>query len=133
MKIPPQIPIYGHKIKGCKIPESAHMKTFFNTLRREYPEYAKACWHTRNEGKRTNEQIEREKAEGFLTGVSDIIIAGSPSFICELKSQQSSAKTSQEQIDFLLAAQSLGAFACIALGHEAAIEAFKDWLKLNKC
>lgn len=133
MKIPPQIKVYGHKIKGCKIPESAHMKTFFNTLRREYPEYAKACWHTRNEGKRTKEQIEREKAEGFLTGVSDIIIAGSPSFVCELKSQQTSAKVSQEQIDFLLAAQSLGAFCVIALGHEAAIEAFKDWLKLNKC
>lgn len=133
MKIPPSIPIYGAKIKGCKIPESAHMKTFFNTLRREYPEYAKACWHTRNEGKRNKDQMEREKSEGFLTGVSDIIIAGSPSFICELKSQQTSAKISDEQIDFLLAAQALGAYSCVCLGHKAAIEAFIHWQSLNKC
>ena len=128
--IPESIRIYGAPIKGCKVPESAHMVTFFNTLRREYPEYAKCCLHIRNEGKRTRQQIEREKAEGFLTGAADIILVGKPSFVCEMKSQSSSAKISQEQIEFLLAAQSLGAFACIALGHKAAIEAFKDWQKM---
>ena len=124
------IRIYGSQIKGCKIPESAHMITFFNTLRREYPEYAKCCLHIRNEGKRTRQQIEREKAEGFVTGAADIILVGNPSFVCEMKSQSPSAKISQEQIEFLLAAQSLGAFARIALGHKAAIEAFKDWQKM---
>ena len=124
------IRIYGSQIKGCKIPESAHMITFFNTLRREYPEYAKCCLHIRNEGKRTRQQIEREKAEGFVTGASDIILVASLSFVCEMKSQSPSAKISQEQIEFLLAAQSLGAFVCIALGHKAAIEAFNDWQKM---
>jgi hypothetical protein len=47
-----------------------------------------------------------------------------------MKSQSPSAKISQEQIDFLLSAQSLGAFCCIALGHKAAIEAFNDWQKM---
>jgi len=133
MKIPSNIKIYGQKVKGCKIPESAHMITFFNTLRREYPEYAKCCLHIRNEGKRTRQQIEKEKAEGLVTGAADIILVGSPSLVCEMKSRSSSAKISQEQIDFLLSAQSLGAFVCIALGHEAAIEAFNDWRALNKC
>ena len=130
MKTPPQIPIYGKKIKGCKVPESAHMVTFFNTMRREYPEYSKCCLHIRNEGKRTRQQIEKEKAEGFVTGAADIILVGNPSFVCEMKSQSPSAKISQEQIDFLLSAQSLGAFSCIALGHKAAIEAFNDWQKM---
>jgi hypothetical protein len=48
-----------------------------------------------------------------------------------MKSQSSSAKISQEQIEFLLAAQRLGAFSCVALGHAGAIEAFNEWLKLN--
>ena len=61
--IPESIMIYGAPIKGCKVPESAHMITFFNTLRREYPEHAKCCLHIRNEGKRTRQQIEKEKAE----------------------------------------------------------------------
>ena len=107
------------------------MITFFNTLRRDYPEYAKSCWHTRNEGKRNKDQMEREKAEGFLTGVSDIILAGKITFVCEMKSQSKTAKISQEQIDFLLAAQNNGAFVCVALGHEAAIEAFNDWILIN--
>ena len=129
--IPESIRIYGAPIKGCKVPESAHMITFFNTLRREYPEYAKCCLHIRNEGKRTMQQIEKEKAEGFVTGAADIILVGNPSFVCEMKSQSPSAKISQEQIEFLLAAQRLGSFSCVALGHLGAIEAFNEWLKLN--
>ena len=131
MKIPAQIPIYGQKIKGCKVPESSHMITFLNTLRREYPEYAKCCLHIRNEGKRTRQQIEKEKAQGFVTGAADIILVGNPSFVCEMKSQSPSAKISKEQIEFLLSAQRLGAFSCVALGHVGAIEGFNEWLKLN--
>jgi len=129
--IPESIMIYGAPIKGCKVPESAHMITFFNTLRREYPEYAKCCLHIRNEGKRTRQQIEKEKAQGFVTGAADIILVGNPSFVCEMKSQSPSAKISKEQIEFLLSAQRLGAFSCVALGHAGAIEAFNEWIKLN--
>lgn len=127
MKIPPQIPVYGSPIKNCKIPESAHMITFFNTLRRYYPEYGAIALHIKNEGKRTQLQIEKDKAQGLVTGASDIIIPGCPSFVCEMKSQSKTAKISQEQINFLLAAQNNGAFICVALGHEAAIKAFLEW------
>lgn len=110
------------------------MTTFFNFLRRCHPDYAAVALHIRNEGKRTKQQIDREKlAGGFVKGASDIIIPAGISFVCEMKSQSPKATITEEQINFLLAAQSIGAFAVIALGHEAAIEAFKDWLKLNKC
>lgn len=133
MKIPPFMPVYGKPIKGCKIPEAAHMATFFNILRRDYPEHAKIALHVRNERQRTKYQIDKEKAQGgFVTGASDIIIIGCPSFVCELKSQSLRAKISDEQIDFLIAAQNNGAFVCIALGYEAAINAFLEWKCIDK-
>lgn len=109
-----------------------HMATFFNILRRDYPEYAKIALHVRNERQRTKYQIDKEKAQGgFVTGASDIIILGCPTFVCEMKSQSPRAKISDEQIKYLIAAQNNGAFACIALGYIAAIQAFNDWIKIN--
>lgn len=128
--IPESIMIYGAPIKGCKVPESAHMVTFFNQLRINHPEYAAICLHIFNEGKKTPQQVAREKLVGMIPGASDIILPGASTFVCEMKSQSPSAKISQEQIDFLLSAQSIGAFSCIALGHKAAIEAFNDWRKM---
>ena len=133
MKIPPSIPIYGQKIKGCKITEANHMTTFFNTLRREYPEYAAIALHIRNEGKRTKQQMDREKMQGgFVTGASDIVIPGNPAFVCEMKSQSPRAKVSEEQETFLKNCLSKGSFVCIALGHQAAMEAFLEWKACTK-
>jgi hypothetical protein len=126
------IPIYGTKLKGCKIPESAHMITFFNILRRDYPEYGNVAIHVRNEGKRTKQQIDKERIEGFVKGACDIIIVGNPALCIEMKSRATSAKVSPEQIQYLLAAQKLGAFVCVAYGFEAALEAFNDWKSLDK-
>ena len=135
MKIPPCIKVYGESVKGCKITEANHMATFFNTLRKDYPKYAAIALHIRNEGKRTHSQIVREKAlGGFVTGCADIIVPGNPSLVIEMKSRSKSAKISSEQITYLLNAQELGSVCCIALGHEAAMNAFNDWLQLvNKC
>lgn len=133
MKIPPNIPVYGKPIKSCKIPEAMHMATFFNILRRDYPEYAKIALHVRNERQRTKYQIDKEKAQGgFVTGASDIILPGNPTFVCEMKSQSPRAKISDEQIDFLIAAQNNGAFVCVALGYKAAINAFLEWKCIDK-
>lgn len=103
------------------------MGTFFNQLRINHPNYAEIALHIFNEGKKTPQQVEREKLVGMIPGASDIIIPGNPTFICEMKSQSPQAKIYQEQIDFLIAAQNNGAFVCIALGYEAAIKAFLDW------
>ena len=133
MKIPPEIPVYGTSIKGCKITESNHMTTFFNTLRREHPKYGAIAIHIRNEGKRTINQITKERYQGgWVKGCSDIVIPGMPSFVCEMKSQSPLAKITQDQISYLLAAKACGAFVCVALGYLAAMEAFNDWIKINK-
>ena len=64
----------------------------------------------------------------MTTGAPDIIIPGRRTFLCELKRRDhTKSKISDLQIKYLETAQSLGAFACIALGWEAAMEAFHEW------
>lgn len=129
MKLPANLPLFGTTDKNDTASESQHAITFFNKLRREYPEYGAIATHIRNEGKRTNAQVQKQKAEGMTTGAADIIIPCNPPFVCELKSRSPRAKITQEQIDYLLQAHELGAFACVALGYEAAFEAFLQCIK----
>ena len=131
LKIPPEIPVFGEVVKGCKVSETMHMVTFFNTLRREYPQYGGICIHVRNEGKRTQHQIDKERASGLVTGCCDIILPGNPTLCIELKSQSPSAKISPEQIAYLLAAQAAGAYSCIALGYTGAMLAFNAWRQIS--
>lgn len=131
MKIPDSISVYGCKVPGCKISESHHLITFFNILRKDYPDFAAIALHIRNEGNRTYYQTAKHKMEGMVTGACDIILPGNPSFCCELKSQASSSRISKEQINYLVAAKKNGSFVCIAYGWEAAIQAFQSWLKLQ--
>ena len=130
MKIPKEIKVYGSTNSGVVPSESIEMITFFNKLRREHPEYAAIAFHCRNEGKRTLQQTQKQKAEGLTVGVPDIIIPCNPPFVCELKSRSPRATITQEQIDYLLQAQELGAFVCVALGYEGAMEAFKKCVHL---
>lgn len=115
---------YGGQYRGPCPVESAEQKTVINYIREICPNVI----HPRNEGKRTHKQAAREKAEGLTTGASDIIIPGSPSFVCELKRKdKTKSKITDEQIKFLTESQELGSWVCIAYGHEAAIEAFNVW------
>ncbi len=139
MKIPPQIPIYGDPTYRGKCPkESAEQMTFISWVRRTYPDsHGITIFHAKNEGKLVNGQftaISKDRAMGMAIGCADIHNHGNPSLCMELKRKDHTKSTiSEDQVKYLLAAQSLGAFTAIALGHEAAIEAFKDWLVLNKC
>lgn len=119
--------IFGAREKGRWPKESADQITFFNWLEREHPEYSAVALHVRNEGNKTIEQVMRQKAEGMRTGAADIIICGSPAFVCELKSKNKSAKISEAQESFLNSAHNIGAFACVVYGHAAAKEAFLLW------
>lgn len=84
--------------------------------------------HPRNEGKRHHVQVAREKAEGMTPGASDIIIPGAPSFVCELKRKDhTKSRWQAEQEEYLQACRQAGAFVCVALGWEAALEAFNNW------
>jgi hypothetical protein len=131
MIFPDFLPVYGDKKyrnKKCPV-ESAEQITFFNTLRREYPELAIIAIHPRNEGKRTVQQTQRQKAEGMTTGASDIIIPTLRPFICELKRQDHTlCHWEPNQLEYLETAKKHGAFVCVALGYEAALEALKVWI-----
>ena len=132
MKFPISIKVYGdqkHRDKKCP-PESAEQITFFNVLRRDYPELGAIAIHPRNEGKRSIQQTQRQKAEGMTPGASDIIIPGNPTFVCEMKRQDHTlCKWEPEQISYLQQCQKNGAFVCVALGYKAALEALEQWKK----
>ena len=132
MKYPKWLNVYGdteYRNKKCP-PESAEQITFFNVLRREYPDLGSVAIHPRNEGRRSVQQTQRQKAEGMTPGASDIIIPGGQTFVCEMKRQDHTlCKWEPEQLAYLEQCQKNGAFVCVALGYKAALEALKQWMK----
>ncbi len=130
MIFPDGIKIYGDPAyRGKCNPESAEQVTFFNHLRHQYPDtYGRIAIHPRNEGNRHYAQTVRYKMEGMTKSASDIIIPGSQTFVCEMKRKNHTLSRWEDgQIEYLEAAKTAGAFVCIALGFEAAWEAFLDW------
>lgn len=132
MKFPNEIPVYGDKTFRGKCPkEEVEQATFFNKLRREHPELGDIAIHIKNEGKRNHYQSSKDKVQGMVKGASDIIIPTKIPFVCEMKrTDHTQCSLSKEQKDYLITAQSYGAFAIIALGYEAAFEALNKWLTL---
>lgn len=127
-----QIPVkvYGDTAWRGKCPtETAEQVTFFGRLRREYPtSWGRLAIHPRNEGLRTHGQTMKHKAEGMTAGASDIVIPGSPTFVCELKRRDHTQSRMEDgQIEYLESAKDAGCFVCVALGCDAAWEAFKEW------
>ena len=129
MKFHPEIKVYGDiNFRGDCPQESFEQITFFNQIRKRYPDtWGRIAVHPRNEGKKSHNQVMREKAEGMTAGASDILIGN---FMCELKRRDHTQSAWQSgQQDFLLAAQRCGATVCVALGWQAAMDAFEDYLK----
>jgi hypothetical protein len=126
------VPVYGNQEWRGKCPsESVEQITFFNRIRK-IPIYGLIAVHPRNEGVRHYKQVSKEKAEGMTKGASDIIIPGNPSFVCELKRRDRTQSSWQDgQKEYLEAAKRAGAFACVALGADAAMEALEEWLSLQ--
>lgn len=126
------VPVYGDQSFRGKCPsESVEQVTFFNRIRK-VPIWGRIALHPRNEGKRHFRQVNREKSEGMTEGASDIIIPGCPAFVCELKRRDHTQSQWQDgQIEYLEAAHNAGAFVCVALGADAATEAFEKWLGLQ--
>ena len=127
-------PVYGDTGFRGKCPtEALEQITFFRRLRDAYPDsYGLIAVHPRNEGLLSGGQfhaIRKHKAEGMSPGASDIVIPGRPAFVCELKRCNHTLSAWQDgQQEYLAAAKRAGAFACVALGAEAAWHAFKEWL-----
>jgi len=127
------IPVYGDiKFRGECPKEELEQVTFFNRVRREYPEsYGRLALHPRNEQQLRAGQhvaLAKQKAEGMTPGASDIVIPGSPTFVCEMKRRDHTLSAWQPgQMQYLLAAQANGAFVCVALGHKSAWDALLIW------
>lgn len=129
MRFPEWLKVYGDTKKRDKCPaEEVEQVSFFNWLRANRPVFGAIALHPRNEGKRSFYQAAKHKAEGMTPGASDIIIPGCPSFVCEMKRQDHTKSQWQPgQIEYLEYAHERGSFVCVALGFEAAKEAFLDW------
>lgn len=131
MLFPDWLPVFGDtEYRNKKCPhESAEQITFFNELRRLHPKLGLIAIHPRNEGKRTIQQTMRHKAEGMTAGAADIIIPAAVSFVCELKRQDHTlCSWEDEQLSYLQECQDQGAFVCVALGYKAAMEALERWI-----
>ena len=64
------------------------------------------------------------------TGASDIVIPVNPPICIEMKRRDHTKSTiSDEQLDYLVAAQDAGAFAVVALGCKGAMEVIAGWIE----
>lgn len=127
-------PVWGDVTYRGECPqEYVEQASFFSKLRREHPDsYGKIALHPRNEGMKIKaqfSQVMKHSAEGMAVGASDVIIPSRVSFVCEIKRiDHTKSNWQPKQVPYLLAAQSAGAYACVALGAVAAWEAFEYWL-----
>lgn len=130
--------VYGDlSFRGSCPKEDMEQVTFFSRIRAQHPNtYGLIAIHPRNEGLKVGGQlyaVSKHRAEGMTKGASDIIIPGSPTFLCELKRRDHTKSAWQDgQIEYLTAAHEAGAFSCVALGADAAWEAFGEWVSANK-
>lgn len=136
MKFESWLPVYGDQsYRGDCPTESNEQVTLFARMRKRWPDtIGRVAIHPRNEGKRTPGQVWHQKAEGMTDGASDVIIPGCPALVLELKRRDHTASTWQKgQVEYLKAAYDMGAFVCVALGADAAIEAIECYItKMTK-
>lgn len=137
MQFPEWLKVFGDAdFRGQCHQESAEQITFFGQLRAKYPDtLGVLALHPKNEEKRKGrdfQKLARDKAMGLSPGASDIVIPGSPAFVCEMKREDhTKSKWQPGQLTYLEAAHKQGAFVCVALGWEAALEAVEAWLSLQ--
>lgn len=127
MKFPDWLRVYGDlNFRGDCATESVEQSTFFNSLD---PELKNISLHIRNESKRNYRQMSKIRMQGgFIKGAADIVIPGRPTFVAELKRKDhTKSKWQDGQIEYLLACKRQGAFVCVCLGWEAAMEAVNEW------
>lgn len=130
MKIPDFLRVFGDvNYRGPAPTESSEQITLFSQIRLLHPHLAPIIFHPRMEGERTKGQADWQKADGsIVAGVADVIGVGHPMLVLELKRKDHTKSTWQKgQVDFLHESHRRGAFACLALGYEAALSAIRDW------
>ena len=130
MKLPDWLKVYGDTTyRGKCAVESAEQITLFSQIRRHHPHLAPIVFHPRMEGERTKGQADWQKADGSIVkGVADVIGVGHPMLVMELKRRDHTQSVWQPgQLDFLRLSLDRGAFVCLCLGWESAMEALREW------
>lgn len=131
MKFPQWLTVYGDKDRRGECPtEQTEQINIFSWLEFNHPELSAIAVHPKNEGKRSWGQVHHDKKSGSInTGASDVIIPGSPSFVCEIKrANHTKSQWQKGQREYLENASDCGAFVCVALGLEGFKQAVKDYL-----
>jgi len=134
MRFPEWLDVYGDKsYRGKCYKEITEQINSFAWLRFAHPALADIAIHPKMEGGRAFSQIQMMKIEGSLKpGVSDIIIPGSPSFVCELKRKDHTLSSwSDGQIEYLGNCKAAGCFVSVALGFEGLKLAITDYLEIG--
>ena len=135
LKFPEWLKVYGDQsFRGDCPTETSEQVAFFAELKRKYPHLHAIAIHPKNEGKRTKgqfHQLAKDKVMGLNVGSADIIIPASPAFVCELKRKDhTKSKFQAGQAEYIENCQKLGAFVCVALGYEAAMQAVDRYVKV---
>lgn len=131
MKLNPKIPVFGDSSFRGKCPaEDIEQINFFSWLRFNHPYYANLFIHPKIEGKRTGAQMSYDAKTGALQkSMPDLMIICDYPFCVELKRQDhTKSKWQDGQQEKLESLSNAGCFTGVALGAEAAKEAFKSWL-----
>lgn len=135
MKFPDWLRVYGDQSWRGNCPtESAEQVTFINRLRTRWPDtLGRVVVHIQNEGKRHAWQAQRDKAAGMTPGAADIVVPGRVTLLIELKRRDhTKSRFQSRQLDYLHAAHDMGAFVCVALGADAAMQAVDAWQAMQK-
>lgn len=131
MKFPAWLEIYGKTCYRGPCPlEHEEQALFFDYVRLKHPNtYGRLALHPANEGKRSFGQARFANRQGMTPGASDIIIPGNPAFVCEIKRRDHTKSSwTAGQVDYLRMAVYLDCWTCVALGGNAAIDCFNDYL-----
>lgn len=133
MRFPDWLDVRGDTTYRGPCPlEQMEQITLVNRVRSKWPDtLGKVLVHVRNEGKRTRGQAHYHKAEGMTSGACDVFIPGCPALLIELKRRDhTKSRWQPDQLEYMEAAQVMGAFVCVALGADAAMRAIADWREL---
>ena len=100
--------------------------------RQKWPDEFELMLHVPNESDVPVQYRNKLSKCGILKGASDWLILvpahGRPYAVIELKRlRKRDSSISKEQVQFLLNAGSVGAFACAAYGYKAALKAINDY------
>lgn len=122
------IKVFHDKMSTDKAKEVVHQVNSIAWVRHNHPEIF--AWHVKNEGLKSIGTAMKDKQEGVVKGVSDILLIGPNGFAAiELKRAiKSDSKVSMEQKEFLEKVSETGGYAAICYGFEMFKLAIEDYL-----